>query len=255
MSAGSSSNDQPSASGPVGSPGPRRPGHPDPRGIAWASEVIRSVRSIGPLSSFASRGPRLRSRRPMVIAGIAVVGLLGGAGAALATTESAAPALASKAVAATPTPAPSPAPSPGGPGRALHGFAGPGFGGRAGLFGALHGQFVTAKSGGGYQTVDFQNGQVTAVSATSITLRSADGYSHAYTITSSTIVDAQRDGIGSVKVGNQASLSATASRGTATAIQITDLTLLRQGRHAFGYQEHAWSSLAGPPPASGSQAG
>jgi len=154
-------------------------------------------------------------------------------------------------VAATPTPTPTL--SPAGPGRVRHrGLGGPGLGG---LAGALHGQFVAGKAGGGYQTVDFQNGKVTAVSATSITLRSTDGYSHTYTIANSTIVDAQRNGIGSVKVGNQASLSATVAGSTATAVSIMDLTLLQQGRQALGYRGHGWISWAGPPVASGSQAG
>ena len=255
MSAESSNNDQPSAAEPASQPaGPGPAGHADPWSIGWASDAIRTVRSIGPLSSFASLGPRLRSRRPLVIAGITVVGLLGGAGAALATTGSVIRAVPSTAVAATPTPAPTL--SPAGPGRVRHrGLGGPGFGGLAGLAGALHGQFVAGKAGGGYQTVDFQKGKVTAVSATSITLRSTDGYSHTYSIANSTIVDAQRNGIGSVKVGNQASLSAAVAGSTATAVSIMDLTLLQQGRQALGYQGHGWISWAGPPVASGSQAG
>jgi hypothetical protein len=102
------------------------------------------------------------------------------------------------------------------------------------LFGALHGEFVIGKSGGGYETVDVQNGQVTAVSTTSITLKSADGFTKSYAVTSSTLVDAQRDGIGSVKVGNQASVQATVSGSTATAVSIEDLTLLQQERPDFG---------------------
>lgn len=236
MSAESSSNDQPSAGGPA-----------RPAGSAWPADPIRTTRSIGPLSSFASLRPRLRSRRPVVIAGITVVGLLGGAGAALATTGSGAPAAAPSVVAATPTPAPTP---PAGlPHRVLgpgfHRFAGAWPGGPAGLFGALHGQIVVAKPGGGYQTVDIQNGQVTAVSATSITLKSADGYTRSYAITGSTAVDAQRDGIGSIKVGNQVSVSATVAGSTATAVTVTDLTLLQQSRQAFGFQERARASWPG----------
>jgi len=163
---------------------------------------MHSTRPIGPM------GLRSLSRRPYIIAGVAVAALLGGAGAALAATAAPAP--------------------PGfrhfGPGPGLGGF----------LFGALHGQFVIRKPGGGYETVDVQNGQVTAVSTTSITLKSADGFTKSYRVTSSTLVDAQRDGIGSVKVGNQASVQATVSGSTATAISIEDLTLLQQGRPAFG---------------------
>jgi hypothetical protein len=111
-------------------------------------------------------------------------------------------------------------------------FAGPGpLGG--GLFGAVHGTVVVPKPGGGYQTVAFQNGKVTAVSSTSITLRSADGYSHSYQVTSATMVNAQRDGIGSIKAGNQVMVDATVSGGTATAVRVVDLSLLQQGLHRF----------------------
>jgi hypothetical protein len=253
MSAESSKNDQPGAPGPAGVPGPVGPvasaaGNVGKTGTArraerlgaWAMDPIRIARSIGPMSSLASLGPRLRSRRPLIIAGIAILGLLGGAGAALATTGSPAPAPSASAVAANPSPSP-PATQPSGvprwrTGQGAHGsgLAGGMSGLAGGMSGAVHGQIVVTKPGGGYETVDIQNGQVTVVSATSITLKSTDGFAHTYAITSSTIVDAQRDGIGSVKVGNQVSLSATAAGSTATAVSIQDLTLLQQGRQAFG---------------------
>jgi hypothetical protein len=225
--------------------------------IGWATDPIRRAKCIAPLNSFASLGSRLRSRRPLIVAGITVLGLLGGAGAALATTGSGTPAAMPRAIAATPSPSATPRGPlpPGVPPAGRHRLFGHGFRGFAGLapfgfgglgFGAarlggpghdlamprtLHGQFVLAKPGGGYQTVDVQSGQVTAISATSITLRSADGYSHAYAVTSSTLVDAQRSGVGSVKVGHEVWLIATVSGGTATAASIADRTLLRQGRH------------------------
>lgn len=173
-----------------------------------------------------------------------MAGLLGGAGAALATTGSAAPVAAPSQVAATPAPAPTPA--AGMPHRVFgHNFGGAGFGGPAGLSGALHGQIVMAKPGGGYQTVDIQNGQVTAVSSTAITLKSADGYSRSYAITGSTIVDAQRNGIGSVKVGNQASVLATVSGSTATAVTVRDITQLQQGRQASGFPGRSRTNWSG----------
>jgi hypothetical protein len=98
----------------------------------------------------------------------------------------------------------------------------------------LHGQFVIAKSGGGYQTVDVQDGQVTAVSTTSITLKSSDGFTKTYVVTRSTTVDAQRDGIGSVKAGNQASVFAAVSGSTVTATNVADMTLLQQDHQGFG---------------------
>jgi hypothetical protein len=102
-----------------------------------------------------------------------------------------------------------------------------------GLFGAVHGTVVVPKPGGGYQTVAFQNGKVTAVSSTSITLRSADGYSHSYQVTSSTMVNAQRGGIGSIKAGNQVMVDATVRGSTTTAVRIVDLTMLQQGLRGF----------------------
>jgi hypothetical protein len=184
------------------------------------------------------RAAWLGSRRVAVLAGVITVGVLAGAGVAVAATGSSSP---------TPSVSP-PAPSARPPLRALlpkgafgrlHGsvpfgpaFAGPGpLGG--GLFGAVRGTVVVPKPGGGYQTVAFQNGKVTAVSSTSITLRSADGYSHSYQVTSSTMVNAQRDGIGSIKAGNQVMVDATVSGGTATAVRVVDLSLLQQGLHRF----------------------
>jgi hypothetical protein len=187
------------------------------------------------------------SRRAAVLAGVIGAGLLAGAGAGVAFAATGSPGRASAPqtfTATTPSPSPS-APSaktPPGmhrfPFRFGHSF-GPGgfaFGGPlspGGPFGAIHGQYVAPKPGGGYQTVDFQNGKVTAVSSTSITLRSADGYTHSYTVTGSTIVDAQRGGISSIKTGNEASVGATVSGSTATATSVRDLTLLQQNAKNF----------------------
>lgn len=186
-----------------------------------------------------SRPSWLRSRAA-IFAGVAAVGMLAGAGVAVAATGSPG---RSRAAGASTAAAPSPSPSapayrrqtgrfrfghafpPGiGPGLIGPGLIGPGIGA---LFGAVHGQFVVAKPGGGYQTVDFQRGKVTAVSGTSITLESSDGYTHSYVVTRSTLVNAQAGGISSVKTGNQASVEATVSGGTATATAIQDLSLLK----------------------------
>src|ERR1019366_2379449 len=55
-----------------------------------------------------------------------------------------------------------------------------------------------------------------------------------YQVTSSTVVDARRDGIGSVKDGHQVSVLAMVSGGTATATDIQDLSLLRAGNPGPG---------------------
>jgi hypothetical protein len=216
------------------------PGRPDP---AEPEDVIQlgrmhPTRPIGPITLRSS------SRRPYVLAGVAVAALLGGAGAALAATNSSGiPATQSAVVT---TPAPSPSPGQFGANGRRYRHLGVRFGG--GLFGVLHGQFVVAKPGGGDQTVDVQNGQVTAVSNTSITLKSSDGFTMSYVVASSTLVDAQRDGIGSVKVGNQASVLATVSGSTATATSVMDRTLVQQNWPGSGFRPGSSSGGSGAQP-------
>jgi hypothetical protein len=69
---------------------------------------------------------------------------------------------------------------PGGPGgqRGAIGGTGPAAMGAT----SLHGEFVVPDGSGGYTTVLTQTGMVTAISATSITVRSEDGYSQTYVI-------------------------------------------------------------------------
>jgi hypothetical protein len=175
--------------------------------------------SSEPLSRHESR-KRPISRPALVIVGVATVALLGGAGVASAAAAS-------------------------GPGGVLQGSApvggmqspspGMAWSGHGGWTMPVHGQIVLAKSGGGYQTVDFQNGSVTRVDSTSITLKSADGFTQSYPITGSTIVSAGRDGIGSVTSGNSAIVLATVSGHTATAVRIIDLTMLKAAHQMFGF--------------------
>lgn len=183
------------------------------------------------------------SRRFAVMAGVITLGVLAGAGVAVAATSSSGQPSAPGASA---PPSPSsvrPSFPPKGqwhmrvPGGGPFAFGGPGALG--GLFGAVHGTAVVPKSGGGYETIAFQNGKVTAVSSTSITLHSADGYSHSYRVTSSTLVNAQRDGVGSIKTGNQVIVTATVSGSTATATRIIDVSLLQQEFHRFFGGAHA----------------
>jgi hypothetical protein len=180
------------------------------------------------------------SRRFAVMAGVVTLGVLAGAGVAVAATSSSGqPAAPGASASPSPSSSPSVRPHfpPKGPWRILPAGGGPfsfgGPGALGGLFGAVHGTVVVPKSGGGYQTIAFQNGKVTAVSSTSITLHSADGYSRTYQVTSATLVNAQRDGIGSIKAGNQVVVTATVSGSTATATRIIDVSLIQRGLHRF----------------------
>jgi hypothetical protein len=148
--------------------------------------------------------------------------LIGTVAAVAATTTAGGVAWAASN--ADPTPSPSASPStpsqqqkPDQPGKG-------GFGprGEFGLGGALHGEFVVQKDGGGYQTVATQRGSVTAVSKDSITVKSDDGYSRTYKVDSDTLVNSARDGIASIKTGSTVNVSAVVADNTATATTIND---------------------------------
>jgi hypothetical protein len=226
-------------------------GQPDPVDqdvLTALAGRIDPTRPIGPL------GLRARSRRPHILVAVAVAALLGGAGAALVVTDSGTPVAAHNAAAAGPAPTSSAAPASPSSGGSGQNSSAPGISGA--VPGVLHGQFVTRRPGGGYQALDVQVGQVTAVSSRSITVRSEDGFTRSYVIAPSTVVDAGRDGLGSVRIGDQAAVDATVSGSAAgpggsssgaggeTALRIDDLTVLRQHGSALS-QWHGPSDGAG----------
>jgi hypothetical protein len=198
-----------------------------------------------------------RHLRLMSLLGVAVVALAGGAGIAYAAghggTKPAAATSASQPGSASPSPSASASPKFGGPGRHGFGFFGAGLGGFGfgGLGGAIHGQLTEPKPGGGYQTLDIQSGTVTAVSSSSITVKSADGYTATYAVSSSTEVNAQAAGIATVKVGNSVELTATVAGGTATADSIIDLTSIGSSRGSFGFPGAPKRFFQSAPPKAG----
>ena len=203
--------------------------------------------------------PAHRPRKLAIGASIAALAMLAGAGAAYAVSTSGAPHGAVTASSSGSSPSANPGHGPfhwrcqkskSAMCSSLHvrfpfrhiGFLPGGlFGGLVGgMLGAVHGQMVLAKPGGGYVTVDLQRGKVTAVSSTSITLRSTDGFSASYAVAGATVVGAQRAGLGSVKVGDEVSLQATVKGSTATATSIIDLTLLKKNHPSIGF---GWSGF------------
>jgi hypothetical protein len=182
-----------------------------------------------------------RTRRVGVAAAMGVGLALGAAGIA--------------AAAADPSPTPSPgataqvAPPPGAPGgEGRHGGRGHGPRGLRGpgLGGALHGEFVVPDGNGGYRTVRTQRGVVTAVSATSLTVKSDDGYTTTYVLTPSTVVVAGRDGIGTVAKGETVAVLATVNGGTATANHVRDLTTLQAQRKQLAPRRAPGTGDPGP---------
>jgi hypothetical protein len=225
---------------------PEAPGH------AQGHEQGHEQGQAGPGDYPRSGGPSRRpgpSRQVMRVAAVAVVALLGGTGVAYAAGGGGSTPQTTAAESSATSPANPPAVHR----KCQHAkgicwtfrippFVKAGFPAGLGLPGGLvHGQVVMARQGGGYRTVDVQRGKVTAVNSTSITLKSSDGYTASYAIAVSTIVDAQRDGIGSVKVGNRVSIVATVSGSKATAVRIVDLSLLANGRRGFFWQPLAAS--------------
>jgi hypothetical protein len=135
------------------------------------------------------------------------------------------------------SPSPSPSTSPSAPNSTDPGKPpGPGRHGEFGIGGALHGEFVVEKNGGGYETVATQNGQVTAVSKDSITVKSADGYSRTYTVAAETLVNSARDGIASIKTGNTVRVTAVVTNGTATATSVNDGTARDAAGQKWGFK-------------------
>ncbi len=196
--------------------------------------------------------PPGRSRRVGAGAIVAVVALLGGAAAAYAVNRSGAPQR-TEAVSSRKSPALNPAPwncsrtaicsrvhmrfpfwsgglMPGLP--YVPGLIG---GGR----GIAHGHIVVLNPDGRFQTMDVQRGKVTAVNRSSISVRSADGFSATYAVAGATILGAQRDGIVSVKVGDQVAVQATVSGSKATATSIIDLTLLLKTHKSIAHWNYS----------------
>ncbi|WP_156756015.1 hypothetical protein [Actinokineospora pegani] len=83
------------------------------------------------------------------------------------------------------------------------------------IMGALHGEFVVSDDNGGYRTMLMQTGEVTAVTDTSITTKSADGYTKTYTIDAETVKS-------SVTTGDEVTILATPSGDQATADTINE---------------------------------
>lgn len=172
-------------------------------------------------------GDDRRSERPKgrVLGGVALLAAGGVVGAALA--------LGGGAAAQTPEPTQSTAPGQGqgeqrGPGPKIG--KGRGHGARHLGGPGIHGEFVVPNADGGYQTIATQRGEVTAVSPTSITVRSEDGYSATYVVTADTLVNAARDGISTISNGDTVHVVAIVSGDTRTAVRISDGTLLKKGR-------------------------
>ena len=86
-----------------------------------------------------------------------------------------------------------------------------------------HGE-LTVRTATGDQVIDVQRGQVSAVSATSVTVRSADGFTATYTVGSASKVRVQKNTstIANVHTGDNVGVAATKNGNASTLLRLTD---------------------------------
>jgi hypothetical protein len=165
---------------------------------------------------FPRREPPRRKRPHRLILGVGtalVVATGAGAAACGSTTKSVqtqAQAQPSPTGMETGSPAPGATPSP------SQEMRGP--------LGAIHGQLVVPKPGGGYQTVTVQMGTVTSISQSQVAVKSEDGFARTYTIDDNTRVCAGRSGLSGVTTGHKVWVMSTGQGDSSTAIVLADLT-------------------------------
>lgn len=111
----------------------------------------------------------------------------------------------------------------GGPGGGTGGPPDGGPGGMGGGMGALsealHGEYVVSDGDGGYTTELLQNGEVTAISDTSVTVESEDGYTKTYTIDADTATGNDSADLSDIATGDDVTVTADESGTAATLVE------------------------------------
>jgi len=122
-----------------------------------------------------------------------------------------------------------------------------GAGGPGGLGGrVVHGEY-TVQTPSGYKTVLEQVGTVVNVSSTSIEVKSTDGYDHTYSVSSTTVVDAQANGIANIAKNDKVRLQAVHQSGKDAATNIIDTTKIGSSRTGFGFGPGEKRQVPQPP--------
>jgi hypothetical protein len=143
------------------------------------------------------------------VAGVAAAAVLGTAGVAAATSET-----------STPTPAASSAPSSGSttsPDKPGTDRKDKKHARRAVIGRGLHGEWVVKGKDGKLVTLVSIRGQVTAVGATSVTVKAEDGFTATFTVNSDTKVKGAVDSMSDVKVGAKGAVVGVKTGNTTTA--------------------------------------
>lgn len=229
-----------------GAPAPAGWGAPASSSSGWSAPGTPAWGAPGSPAPGGPRSGRWPVRKSLAAAAVAVVVAAGGGAAVYAATSSNSAPQSSQLAGPGGTAGQGNAMGPGGTtgqGGAM-GPGGMGFDddGDMGLNpqAAIHGEYVV-EDNGSYVTMLTQTGEVTAVSSTSITVKSADGVSRTYAIDSSTTVaqgmgpgmggarsqssqtrnsQAATPSISDVKTGSQVGVTATKGSGSSTATTI-----------------------------------
>jgi hypothetical protein len=119
-----------------------------------------------------------------------------------------------------------------------------------GPMGAIHAQFTVPGPNGGYETIATQTGTVESVSSSSVTVKSVDGYTQDYVVNSSTLVNADYEGILSVNNGDTVLVQALVSGTTYTAERVVDTTQVQANRASWVPGPEGTPATTTPPPSS-----
>ncbi|MFC4912527.1 DUF5666 domain-containing protein [Actinomadura gamaensis] len=155
----------------------------------------------------------MRANKKTMAAGIAAAALLG------TGLYAAVPAFA-----ANPSPSASPSSRPSEPGKGHHGRDGHGHRGRFAGIRGVHGEATVKAKDNTFKLVDWQRGQVTGKTGTTLTVKSADGAVWTWTIDAKTRVrkDRAKSNLGAVANGDQVAVFGTRNGDTRTAVAIRD---------------------------------
>lgn len=153
----------------------------------------------------------MNTRTKVAVAGVSVAALTGIVGVGVAAADSPTPATPSTGASATPG---AKAKTPGAKAKEHKHHS---------MFQrALHGEATLG--GKKHLVVDFQRGSVTKVSATSITVRSTDGFTASYAVNGDTKVRAQKQAstVGAVKTSDKVRVVGVKNGATVTAKVVVD---------------------------------
>lgn len=130
---------------------------------------------------------------------------------------------------------------PGGHGPGDHGPGGPG--GHGPMGDVLHGQLVVEQPDGKVVTEQVQEGEVTAVSATSISVKSTDGFTATYVINADTRLERDHADGTAAQVGDTVHVRGTVEGGTVTAEDVDAMSAA--AAKAMEEQRKAWEQQQG----------